>query len=204
MQELALSAAVALSGCANAAVLCCGTDGSDGPAGDVTGAVVDGGTLQRGRDCGVDAAAFLNDNDSFTYFSKLDDSDVARDGEPCLVKTVRVTQWVVGLPGVGCSRVHAARSPPSPCTVTPCRRLQCCCTVVGGSVHWVARPVLFRRFGVVVLPVDPCASGWRLPSPSRGVCCRVRCACVVRVFPHCHVGALPMKPHSHYDRISLS
>jgi hydroxypyruvate reductase len=51
------------------AVLSGGTDGTDGPT-DAAGAVVDGGTVARGRDLGMEARAFLDANDSYHFFEK--------------------------------------------------------------------------------------------------------------------------------------
>ena len=56
-QHLALSAAIALAGRQDVFLLSGATDGSDGN--DDAGALVDGGTLERGRDAGYDAAGSL-------------------------------------------------------------------------------------------------------------------------------------------------
>ena len=53
-QALALCAAQRLAGRPHVALLAAGTDGSDGP-GEDAGALVDGGTIQRGTDGGLDA-----------------------------------------------------------------------------------------------------------------------------------------------------
>jgi glycerate 2-kinase len=58
MQSLALAAAELLDGRQGVYLLAAGTDGSDGPTEDA-GALVDGGTIQRCRDGGVDPAAAL-------------------------------------------------------------------------------------------------------------------------------------------------
>ena len=57
-QHLALAAASELAGCENIVLLAAGSDGSDGP-GEVAGALVDGQTLRRGRDAGLDPAQAL-------------------------------------------------------------------------------------------------------------------------------------------------
>ena len=62
-QQLALSAATELTGVENVVVLAAGTDGSDGP-GEVAGAMVDGQTLARGRDAGLDAESCLHKADA--------------------------------------------------------------------------------------------------------------------------------------------
>ncbi|MEJ2655118.1 MAG: DUF4147 domain-containing protein [Acidihalobacter sp.] len=62
-QHLALAAAMELDGVAGVCLLAAGTDGTDGPTEDA-GAIVDGGTLPRGRAEGLDAAAALAAADS--------------------------------------------------------------------------------------------------------------------------------------------
>lgn len=71
-QEFALAAAAALDGAKGVVVLSAGTDGTDGPT-DAAGAMIDGTTLQRGRDQGLDAADFLRRNDSNTFLGKVGD-----------------------------------------------------------------------------------------------------------------------------------
>jgi glycerate 2-kinase len=61
--ELALAAALELSGRRPCAILAAGTDGIDGLTA-AAGAVVDPTTLARMRAAGVDAVAALEDNDS--------------------------------------------------------------------------------------------------------------------------------------------
>ncbi|MFZ5857992.1 MAG: MOFRL family protein [Chloroflexota bacterium] len=48
------------------------TDGEDGPP-DAAGAVATGETLQRGLDLGLSPEPFRADNQSYSYFSALDD-----------------------------------------------------------------------------------------------------------------------------------
>ena len=57
-QQLALAASRSLSGYPDVFLLAAGTDGSDGVTDDA-GALVDGGTLERGGDAGYDATACL-------------------------------------------------------------------------------------------------------------------------------------------------
>jgi glycerate-2-kinase len=66
-QELALAAAIGLSGTSGIALLAAGTDGIDGPT-RAAGAFADGETLLRAQRTGVDAARALAENDSNTFF----------------------------------------------------------------------------------------------------------------------------------------
>ncbi len=63
-QELALSAAFGIKGLAETVVLSVGSDGTDGPT-DAAGGVVDGTTIKALAEQGLDAEAFLADNDSY-------------------------------------------------------------------------------------------------------------------------------------------
>lgn len=65
-QHLALAAACALEGRDGIMLLSAGTDGSDG-ASDDAGALVDGGTLERGEDAGYDARDCLKHADSAAF-----------------------------------------------------------------------------------------------------------------------------------------
>ncbi|HON01347.1 MAG TPA: MOFRL family protein, partial [Acidobacteriota bacterium] len=49
-----------------------GTDGTDGPT-DAAGAWVDGSTLQRARELGLEARRHLADNNAYPFFANLDD-----------------------------------------------------------------------------------------------------------------------------------
>lgn len=71
-QELVLSAARELAGTNNIVILSAGTDGTDGPT-DAAGAIADGKTLARAEAQGLDANAFLENNDSYHFFHALDD-----------------------------------------------------------------------------------------------------------------------------------
>lgn len=70
-QELALAFALNIEG-ADIAMLSAGTDGSDGPT-DAAGAMVDGDTTAEARSVGLDAATYLDDNDTYTFFHRLDE-----------------------------------------------------------------------------------------------------------------------------------
>ncbi|MGI9145161.1 MAG: glycerate kinase type-2 family protein [Chloroflexota bacterium] len=69
-QELCLSAAVPLRGVEDVLLASIGTDGNDGPT-DAAGAFVDGATLDRAAALGLDPAAHLATNDSYTFFDRL-------------------------------------------------------------------------------------------------------------------------------------
>jgi glycerate-2-kinase len=71
-QELALAAAVKISGSEGIVVGSFATDGIDGRT-DAAGAVVDGSTITRGLKLGMDPDEYLRNNDSYRYFSKLND-----------------------------------------------------------------------------------------------------------------------------------
>jgi len=75
-QEYALALAVALARAAGIAALAGDTDGTDGGGGrreDPAGAFIDGTTLVRAADLGLDPAAFLRNNNSTEFFEKLGD-----------------------------------------------------------------------------------------------------------------------------------
>jgi len=75
-QEYALALAIALAGTEGIAALAADTDGTDGGAGsaeDPAGALVDGDTVARAQELGLDPAAFLADNDSTGFFERLGD-----------------------------------------------------------------------------------------------------------------------------------
>lgn len=70
-QEFVLAAAVRMAGLDDMVVLSAGTDGNDGPT-DAAGALADGRTVERARALGLDARAYLDDNDSYNFFDSLD------------------------------------------------------------------------------------------------------------------------------------
>lgn len=67
--ELALAFAIEIAGHNGITLLSAGTDGTDGPT-DAAGAIVDGNTVARAREKGLDPRQFLADNDSYTFFQK--------------------------------------------------------------------------------------------------------------------------------------
>ena len=71
-QELVLSAALNLKESEECVIASFSTDGMDGPT-DAAGAIVDGYTLRRARQLGLDPEKYIADNDSYSFFSKLGD-----------------------------------------------------------------------------------------------------------------------------------
>jgi glycerate 2-kinase len=71
-QEQALAAALAIEGLPGVLLVALGTDGTDGPT-DAAGAVATGETMARARQLGLDARAYLDDNNSYAFFDALDD-----------------------------------------------------------------------------------------------------------------------------------
>ena len=71
-QEFALAAALAIAGLRDTVILSAGTDGSDGPT-VAAGAIADGTTIARAEALGHSAAAFLANNDSYSFFDALGD-----------------------------------------------------------------------------------------------------------------------------------
>jgi len=71
-QEVALAAALAIAGLPNLVIATFATDGVDGPT-DAAGAVVTGDTLARAQALGLDPQKYLDENDSYTFFSALGD-----------------------------------------------------------------------------------------------------------------------------------
>ena len=75
-QEYALALARALDGAAGISALAADTDGIDGGSGkadDPAGAFVFQDTLHRASDENLNAATFLANNDSSSYFEAIDD-----------------------------------------------------------------------------------------------------------------------------------
>jgi glycerate 2-kinase len=71
-QEVALAAALAIAGQANIVIATFATDGVDGPT-NAAGAVVTGDTVARAQALGLDPQKYLDENDSYTFFSALGD-----------------------------------------------------------------------------------------------------------------------------------
>ncbi|WP_018698331.1 glycerate kinase type-2 family protein [Amorphus coralli] len=70
--EFQLALAVELAGHPKLTAIACDTDGIDGSE-DNAGAFVDPTTLARGREKGLDARAYLDRNDAYSYFEALGD-----------------------------------------------------------------------------------------------------------------------------------
>ncbi|MFC1580186.1 glycerate kinase [Thermodesulfobacteriota bacterium] len=72
-QEFCLAAALDLEELPpRVVILSGGTDGNDGPT-DAAGALVDPFTVKRGRDAGMEARDYLNNNDAYHFFEKTGD-----------------------------------------------------------------------------------------------------------------------------------
>ncbi|MBM3128667.1 MAG: glycerate kinase [Chloroflexi bacterium] len=71
-QEIALAAAIEIAGMPNVVVLSGGTDGTDGPT-DAAGAIADGETVARASAMGMDARAYLANNDAYNFFQPMGD-----------------------------------------------------------------------------------------------------------------------------------
>ncbi len=81
-QEFALAFCIEIEGEAGIALLSAGTDGADGPT-DAAGAFVDGRTARIAKDFGIDPGDYLENNDSYGFFSRLE----ALSGIRCHYKT---------------------------------------------------------------------------------------------------------------------
>jgi glycerate 2-kinase len=71
-QEIALAAALKLKGLDGVVVASLSTDGVDGPT-DAAGAIADGRTIVRVAKMGLNPERFLAENDSYDFFSRLND-----------------------------------------------------------------------------------------------------------------------------------
>jgi len=70
-QELALAFAIEIEGLKGITMLSAGTDGTDGPT-DAAGAIVDEETISKAKKLGLDPERYLNTNDSYNFFKRLD------------------------------------------------------------------------------------------------------------------------------------
>ncbi|GBC75725.1 D-glycerate 2-kinase [archaeon HR06] len=71
-QELALSCSFELEGMEGVVLASMSSDGIDGSS-DAAGALVDGKTIIRAKNLGLEPLSYLRNNDSYTFFSKLKD-----------------------------------------------------------------------------------------------------------------------------------
>ncbi len=83
--EAALAAALALHEMPRVAMACFATDGDDGYS-PAAGAIVTGETVALARAHGLEPAAYLKANDSYTFFRKLDEAAGSADA-PHLITT---------------------------------------------------------------------------------------------------------------------
>jgi glycerate 2-kinase len=74
-QEFILGFAGEVEEADNIAALALDTDGTDGPT-QIAGGIVDGETLKRAKDLGIDIRQYLKNHDSSTALSRLDDAIV--------------------------------------------------------------------------------------------------------------------------------
>ena len=70
-QEIALSAAIGLSGVPNAAVFSLGSDGTDGPT-DAAGGYADGETVTDLKNKSIDIHSYLDNNDAYNALKAVD------------------------------------------------------------------------------------------------------------------------------------
>ena len=71
-QELALSAAQGIEGIPHVVIASLGTDGRDGPT-DAAGGMVDGGTVERMQEQGIDPQEYLDRNDAYRALEQAGD-----------------------------------------------------------------------------------------------------------------------------------
>ncbi|MFH2091171.1 MAG: glycerate kinase [Pseudomonadota bacterium] len=71
-QEFALACGIRIKGLEHIVILSGGTDGTDGPT-DAAGAIVDGTTMQRALESGLNPDRHLNENNAYPLFEQLSD-----------------------------------------------------------------------------------------------------------------------------------
>jgi glycerate-2-kinase len=71
-QEFVLSAAMEINGLENTVILSADTDGIDGNT-DAAGAIADGFTVMRANRMAMDPEAYLDGNNSYSFFKGLND-----------------------------------------------------------------------------------------------------------------------------------
>ncbi|MCX6045681.1 MAG: glycerate kinase [Chloroflexi bacterium] len=71
-QALALQTALLLQGMPGVTIVSLATDGSDGPT-DSAGGMIDGATVQRGRELGLNAADYLRRHDAYPFLQATND-----------------------------------------------------------------------------------------------------------------------------------
>ena len=69
-QEIALSAAAGIAGLRDTTIFSFSSDGTDGPT-DAAGGFVDGNTVTRLRQCGLDPVVSLSNHDSYHALKKI-------------------------------------------------------------------------------------------------------------------------------------
>jgi glycerate 2-kinase len=69
--ELALAFSMKIKGKDGITLLSAGTDGTDGPT-DAAGAIVDGETVKKAKNLGLNPEKYLKNNDSYNFFKKID------------------------------------------------------------------------------------------------------------------------------------
>lgn len=106
-QEMALAAAIELDGHDHIAMLCLGTDGTDGPT-DAAGGFASGRTLQVARDLGMDPRQHLSDNDAYPF---LDGTGCLLRTGPTLTNVMDITALLVDRPVSGEGAGHPQQSP---------------------------------------------------------------------------------------------
>lgn len=97
-QSLALSAAQLLDGRDDIILLSAGTDGTDGPGNDA-GAIIDGGTIGRGQQLGMNSVAALNNADAGTFLEASGDLVITGATGTNVTDMIIAMKMDTGLPG---------------------------------------------------------------------------------------------------------